>query len=730
MDTAPPSEAIVAQLDRILQSPTFQGAERSRALLRFLVEQSVAGRADSLKEYTLGSEALGRGDNFDPRTDPIVRAEASRLRTRLERYYATEGQADATLILLPKGSYVPRFQDRAQLPVSDPPAAEAPSGATRPAAHRRLAWLALCGAMGVAALLLAVLMRAAPPAEQRLMFFDVELRSGGVLASDVGTDVILSPDGTRVVFVSRGTDGATRLNTRRLDQLAFSELQGTEGARVPFFSPDGQWVGFWASGSLKRTAIEGGTPVRLCDAVDLLGASWGEDGYIVAALRFGQLWRVSASSGDAELLTDLAGELIDPRWPQILPGGKHVLFTAVSPSGPDTATIDVLSLVDGTRKTVARSGTYGRYLPPGYLTYVNQGSLFAVSFDVERMQADQGPPVPVLQDVLYSSTFGFAHLDVSRTGTVIYRRHTTHGQNIVAWLDAAGRVEPWLSKPGEYAFPRLSPDGGRLAFVSAEGGIRNVWIRERDGERTTRLSASPFDYSPVWTPDGRALVVGGGQGLHWVRADGSEPPQPLTRETAVQIPWSFSPDGTRLAYHEMGATTGFDLWTVPVHMTDDGLTAGEPEVLLRTPGFTTYPSFSRDGRWVAYASGAYGKWEVYVRPFPDNGMREVQVSAGGGRISKWLPNGRELLYRTDDHRLMVTAYRVENGTFIAEEPREWSSQRLADIGVLSNFDLAPDGSRVVALLPAEATRGQSLSHATFALNFAQEVHRRVQSRGR
>jgi Tol biopolymer transport system component len=729
MVTAPPPEAVVAQLGRILQSTTFQGAERSTALLRFLVEQSVAGRGDSLKEYTLGSEALGRGDTFDPRTDPIVRAEASRLRVRLERYYATEGQADATLILLPKGSYVPRFQDRAQQPGNEPPAAEA--APSRPAARSWLAWLALGGAAGAAALTLAVLMRTPPPAEQPLMIFpDVDLKSDGVLASDVGTDVILSPDGGRVVYVSRGSDGVTRLHTRRLDQHAFSELPGTEGARVPFFSPDGQWVGFWASGTLKRTAIGGGTPVHLRDAVDLMGASWGEDGYIVATLAFGQLWRVSAASGEAELLADLTGESIDPRWPQILPGGQHVLFTAVTPGGPDTATIDVLSLVDGTRNTVARGGTYGRYLPPGYLTYVNQGSLFAVAFDLERLEADQRPPVPVLQDVLYSSTFGFAHLDVSRAGTVIYRRSTARRQLIAAWLDRAGLVEPWLSKPGEYTFPRLSPDGQRLAFVSAESGIRSAWIHERDSDRTTRLSASPVDYSPVWSPDGRVLVLGGGRGLHWLRAEGSGLPQPLTRTASVQIPWSFSPDGTRLAYHALSATTGFDLWTVQVQVTDEGVTAGEPEVFLRTPDFTTYPSFSPDGRWVAYASGAFGKWEVYVRPFPDNGSREVQVSAGGGRIARWLPNRRELLYRTDDHRLMVAAYRVENGSFIAEKPREWSPQRLAETGVLSNFDIAPDGMRVVALLPADATGEQSPSHVTFALNFAQEVHRRVQSRGR
>ena len=198
------------------------------------------------------------------------------------------------------------------------------------------------------------------------------------------------------------------------------------------------------------------------------------------------------------------------------------------------------------------------------------------------------------------------------------------------------------------------------------------------------------------------------------------------KSNTIQVPWSFTSDGTRLAYHQLTPSTGFDLWTVAVRATETGLVAGTPELFLQTPAYETYPSFSPDGRWLAYGSGEYGKWEVYVRPFPSNGSKEVQVSRGGGRIPRWLPNGRELVYRTDDQRLMVAAYTVKDGSFLADKPQPWTSVQLGDTGVLSNFDLQPDGTRVVGLMPAaRAEDQQSPNHVTVALNFSDEVRRRV-----
>jgi hypothetical protein len=172
------------------------------------------------------------------------------------------------------------------------------------------------------------------------------------------------------------------------------------------------------------------------------------------------------------------------------------LFTAVGPQGPNAANVEALSLADGSRKGLVRGGTYGRYLSRRYLTYVNQGTLFAVPFDADRMEIQPRAAVPVLNDIVYSSTFGFAQLDVSRTGTLIYRRSAAHGELIAAWIDSSGRTEPLLTKPGQYTFPRLSPDGQRLGLAVTESGIASIWVYERQSGQFTRLNSSPAEYSP------------------------------------------------------------------------------------------------------------------------------------------------------------------------------------------------------------------------------------------
>lgn len=306
------------QLDRVLASATFRGAERSSTPLRFLVEETVDGRAERLKEYTLGAEGLKRGDSFDPRTDPIVRAEASRLRSRLERYYATDGSTDPIVIVLPKGSYVPQFRTR-EIDAARGGATGAVGGTSSGERHRwpALAWFAVGAVVAigsfVAGLWLATERTVVIP--EVFSRFDVRLDTPGSLSSEVGAPVVLAPDGTRLVFVASGADGVTRLSTRLLSEAYTIELPGTEGARGPFFSPNGRWLGFWATGKLKKIAVDGGSPIVLCDAADLLGASWGDDGTIVATLNStGTLWRVPANGGAPERVGEVRTDGASPRW--------------------------------------------------------------------------------------------------------------------------------------------------------------------------------------------------------------------------------------------------------------------------------------------------------------------------------------------------------------------------------------------------------------------------------
>ena len=555
-----------------------------------------------------------------------------------------------------------------------------------------------------------------------LMRLDVDLGPDVGLTSVVGPDTILSPDGTRLVYMSKG-----RLFTRHLDQPKAVELVGTLGAVAPFFSPDSQWVAFFAQGKLKKVSVEGGAAIDLSVAPFGVGGSWGEDGNIIVGLNgTGGLSRIPSAGGALTPVSELAGGESTHRWPQVLPGGKAVLFTASAPGGAfDGANIEVMSLADHHRKTLQRGGTYGRYLPSGHLVYINRGTLFAVPFDLNTLEV-RGAPAPVLSEVAYSTTSGAALFDFSQTGTLIYRTGEGTGQLIVQWLDASGKMQPLLAKAGPYLQLKLSPDGQRLALNTPE----DVWVYEWQRDTMTRLTfGGGLNDVPVWSPDGRYIafeVRGSALGtIFWVRSDGAGKPQALLQSKNRQYPWSFSPDGKRLAFTEQSPETQRDIWTVPLETDSAGLRAGKPEVFLQTPFDERNPSFSPDGRWLAYASDESGAFQVYVRAFPDKGGK-WQISNDGGLYPTWSRIGRDLFFETPDNHIMVTTYQTKGDSFAADKPRVWSNTKLANVGLNGNYDLAPDGKRIAALMPGDTAQGQQVqNHVIFLMNFFDELRRRV-----
>jgi serine/threonine-protein kinase len=400
--------------------------------------------------------------------------------------------------------------------------------------------------------------------------------------------------------------------------------------------------------------------------------------------------------------------------------------------------IEVLTLADGRRKTLVRGGQSPHYVPSsdvtGHLVYTNNSTLFAIRFDPATLET-HGTAVPVLDDVAFArAATGAAFLDVSRTGTLIYRRSSVGAaaMTTVQWLSPSdgttGKREPLRPTPGAYDFPRLSPDGTRIALDITEGANSDVWVDEPQRDALTRLTFGGVNYAPAWSPDGQYVVFAKrNEGIFQARADGASHPQTLTRSNTNPVPWSFSPDGKRLAYFDFNGAMA-QISTVPLEDQGSQLKAGAPEPFLKSNSSDVAPSFSPDGRWLAYYSNESGRNEVYVRAFspPSSGQGgKWQISNDGGVSPRWSRTGHELVYQAAA-QLMTVSYSVNGDTFIAEKPRVWIAALGADLtlGGYSAWDLAPDGKRVAVVVPERSAR--AAEHVIVMLqNFADELRRRV-----
>ena len=634
-------------------------------------------------------------------------------------------------------------------PAIDPGNSRLKAGETAPARSGRLPWAvagALALALIVAGVLLDIATRPAPPLP--LIRLNAEIAPDTPLArvepiGGIGGNMLaLSPDGARLALTLRGADGRVRLYSRLLNQSQVTRLAGTENAYSPFFSPAGDWIGFFADGKLKKIAVEGGAAVTLCDAPTGIGGSWGDDGNIIAALSpIGVLSRVPSAGGTPVPVTKLNSGEVTHRWPQVLPGSQAVLFTSGTRTGAgyDDANIDVMSLKTGERKTIQRGGFSARYLADatgsngtGHLFYLRQTTLFAVPFDPRHL-ASTGTPAPILEDVSSTAAAG-GDFAFAQNGTLIYvSGKVSRAEWSISWVDSSGKTPPLYAPPGQYANPRFSPDGKRLAFSLNSGKGTDIWVKDLDRDTPSRLSFVPGgNVFPVWTPDGKNIVFRSNNraapGLYGVRSDGSSEAKRLTEGKPPEFPYSFSPDGKRLAIFQDGNGDSPDIFTMPVEGDPGpgtlGVRLGKAELFLGTPFMEVYPAFSPDGRWLAYASDESGNSEVYVRPFPGPGGR-WQVSTGGGRFPLWSRDGRELLFETLDQHVMAVSYTAKGGSFAAGKPRVWTETRLRNAGLLPNYDLAPDGKRLAAMVAGDASSDKPPTHLTFLLNFFDELRRKA-----
>jgi len=561
-----------------------------------------------------------------------------------------------------------------------------------PAARRRAIFAAAALALGLitGGLIVLTLVRPAPDPPAPVTRLSIVLPPAQERTNTGLRDIAISPTGTHLVYVAN-----SQLYLRALDALEAVPLAGTaESAPVaPFFSPDGQWVGFFSrrDRALQKVALTGGAPVTLTAADFPYGASWGPDDTILVGQEGRGILRVAGAGGTPDLLVAVEPPAAAHQ-PQMLPGGEAVLYTLGRGGAWDTAQIVVERLATGERTVVVDGGSDARYLPTGHLVYALGETLLAVPFDVERL-AVTGSPVPVIEGVSRATVTGAANADVAETGTLV-SLSVGNAARTLLWVDREGNEEALPAPPRAYFYPRLSPDGRRVA-LDVRDEESDIWIWDLARETLTRLTfAAEDDQYPVWRPDGRQVVFAstrdGPFNLYRRAADGTGAVERLTESPNVQFPYGISPDGTRLLFVEGSPETGRDLHV----LTLGDEPRGEP--LIVTAFTERNAEISPDGRWVAYQSDASGQEEIYVQPFPDVDAGRWQVSTAGGVQPLWSRDGRELFYRTSAG---LMAAPVETGAGFA-------AGRLALVvagsyfGSLSfgrSYDVAPDGQRFLMI---------------------------------
>jgi serine/threonine-protein kinase len=624
---------------------------------------------------------------------------------------------------------------------ADPfPAVPAPDKPSQAIPSRRAAWLPWSIAAAASIVALTVFFQwapwraAAPRAPLRL---STDLGVEASLETSFGAGAVLSPDGTTLALVARRTaNDQPQLYLRSLASLQATALPGTAGARDPFFSPDGNWIGFFAEGKLKKIATTGGSPVVLAEAGGARGGAWNaEDDSIVfqpfntVGLGQGALMRVPSSGGSAGRLIPLVDGELTQRWPQVLPGGA-VLFTSSNgtTSGYENATIVVQPLPAGERKVLVRNGYFARYAASGHLLYMSNGTLFAAPFDVRRLKLT-GQAVPVVEGVATNPGFGGAQFSVADNGTLVYVPGSVDSpaNRPLVLFDRTGAQTPLHSTPAIWLDLRFAPDGSRVAAVLNDGngvGIWSVDTAKNAKSRVTFARDSQNAFAPAWTADSRRLayVFGGVIGdILWQRSDGGGSPQQLTRRTTQKSDLSFHPSGRHLAFAETSpqSKTSWDIMVMPMTASEpSGWTPGDPKAFVDTSARETEPAFSPDGRWIAYRSDETGRPEVYVRPFPGPGGK-WQISTDGGVGAAWSPTRPEIVFAGRKGQVMVATYTVKGDAFVAEHPRPWTENAIA-----SPWSLHPDGNRIVAAARTEETFVRQ-DKVVVVLDFLDEVRRRA-----
>ncbi|MBK5294540.1 MAG: serine/threonine-protein kinase [Acidobacteriia bacterium] len=536
----------------------------------------------------------------------------------------------------------------------------------------------------------------------------------------------LSPDGGTLAFVATDTKGQRLVWLRSLRSLQSQPIAGTDGAASPFWSPDGNFLGFTSKGKLRKITVTGGIAQEIADSPGPRGGAWNSDGDILFQVnsRF-PLSRVKASGGPVALATrmDEKRQENSHRNPQFLPGGRDFLFNARASAGNSSIYVGRLGTLDSRRIIAANSSA--AYAPPqpghpGYLLYAREGTLLAHPFDPGKAELT-GDPLPVVDQVQQGSTGGHAEFSVSADGRVLAWQQAEAGNVQLVWLDRTGNRIGNVGPQGEVIEPRISPDGEKVIFSQPDprSGNRDLWWMDLATQAVQRLTLDPNnDWQPVWSPDGARVLFStdriagvGSIAIGMFAGSGNQAEFPVKGNT-TPIDWSW--DGRYLMYVKDDSTNVRKLWILPLH-------GDRKPIPFAQSGFVEPDAkFSPDGRWIAYTSNKSGRFEVYVRSMPAAllgdeaaaGERQVSVNGGGG--PRWRRDGKELFFHTPDGMLQSVDVKG-TGAWQAASPRPlfktcggfWTAYWQ------NNYDVTADGKRFLfscALPPASGEENSTRIH--------------------
>jgi serine/threonine-protein kinase len=534
----------------------------------------------------------------------------------------------------------------------------------------------------------------------------------------------ISPDGSRLAYVAAGPEGQ-QLHVRALDNAEATPLPGTGEARSPFFSPDGRWIGFFAGQAhLMKVELATGHVTKLAPVRITRGATWGSDDRVYfSPAPYSGLAVVSAVGGEPTPLTTLAPGELAQGLPELLPGGRHLIFTSWESEALDDGKIEVSSLDGRERRTILQGGFGARYLPTGHLVYFRGGSLMAVPFDARTLRTS-GVPIKVMEGIAFKPVALQALFGVSPAGVLAYVPGAALGlRSQMVWIELAGGKRQVIdAPPGFYVDPALSPDGRRLAVAPNYGTHQDIWVTDLSRGTWTRVTVNPrFDAAPVWRPDDPAAILFGmGRGgsqvfdLFSVPADGSRAPELVYESPYYKYPTSASPAARLIAFVEVRPDTKSDVWLLEL----GAKPVARP--FLQGPFWESSPALSPDGAWLAYESDESGRSEVYVRAVSGAGGR-WQISNGGGDKPRWWHDGSQIVYRSG--RRMMAAKVSARPSFAVGESRVLFEGDFEVGGPATpNYDIAADGSRMLMIEPS---RDELPSHIVVVDNWLRELRQKL-----